>query len=90
MSPTPLERAGPRTTISATFAFPPLYPGRYDFEVTLTTSDGVILDKVESVSSFTVSHDEYLGSTHPYFPEMGLVLVPSRWSASERNLEPAG
>jgi len=82
LSPVAPTVIGPHSHVCVTFEFPALYPGRYDFEVTLAGEDGVLLDKIEHVSSFDVTQDAYLGTTHVYFPEMGLVLVRSRWSTS--------
>ena len=80
LSPAPPAYAGPSSIVKVNFAFPPLYPGRYDFELTMAGEDGALIDRIDQVSSFEVVQDAFLGSTHSYFPEMGTVLVPSRWS----------
>jgi hypothetical protein len=56
-----------------------LYPGRYSLDISLSTEEGPFLDEVASAAAFEVLQDGYLGSTQPYFPEMGMVLVPSTW-----------
>ena len=80
LSPTSISRLGPDSVLRVSFAFPALYPGRYDFEITLTDQHGALLDRIDHVSSIDVAQDAYLGATHAYFPEMGLVLVPSTWT----------
>ena len=80
LSPNSLGPVGPVSVVTVTFAFPALYPGQYDFEVTLGDQQGGLLDRIDHVSSFDVAQDDYLNATHAYFPEMGLVLVPNNWS----------
>ena len=81
LSATAPSHVGPVSLVKVNFAFPALYPGRYDFEITMNAEDGSLLEKIDHVSSFDVTQDAYLETTHSYFPEMGHVLVPSRWSA---------
>ena len=82
LSPKPLERVDSVATVQVAFKLPPLYPGRYTLDISLTAEDGNFLDQVESAAAFDVLQDGYLGSTCPYFPEMGMVLVPSEWRAT--------
>ena len=82
LSPKPVERLDAASTVKVTFTLPPLYPGRYTMNISLSAEGGHFLDVVESAAAFDVLQDDYLGSTHPYFPEMGMVLVPSEWSAT--------
>ncbi len=86
LSPDQPGHVGPLSIVRVQFAFPALFPGRYDFEITLTDQHGVVVDRIDHVSSFDVAQGAYLGSTHAYFPEMGIVLVPSTWSAEAGGL----
>ena len=79
LSPQPVARLAGDTSIQASFRLPPLYPGRYSLDISLSTEEGPFLDEVASAAAFEVLQDGYLGSTQPYFPEMGMVLVPSTW-----------
>ena len=79
LSPQPVERIDAVSTVQVTFTLPPLYPGRYTLDVGLSAEDGNFMDQIESAAAFDVLQDGFLGSTHPYFPEMGMVLVPSEW-----------
>ena len=79
LSPMPLERIEASANVRVAFKLPPLYPGRYTLDIGLASDDGHFLDQIESAAGFEVLQDGYLGSTHPYFPEMGMVLVPSEW-----------
>ncbi len=81
LSPTPISRVEEKSHVLVTFKLPALYPGQYMFDVSLSTEDGPFLDQVDDAVSFEILQDGYLGSSHPYFPEMGVVLVPSEWSA---------
>jgi lipopolysaccharide transport system ATP-binding protein len=82
LSAKPVERVEASSTIQVDFTLPPLYPGRYTVDISLSGEDGVFMDQVESAAAFEVLQDGYLGSTHPYFPEMGVVLVASEWRAT--------
>jgi lipopolysaccharide transport system ATP-binding protein len=79
LSPQPVDRLAGDASVQATFRLPPLYPGRYSLDISLSTEEGPFIDEVEGAAAFEVLQDGYLGSTHPYFPEMGMVLVPSTW-----------
>ena len=83
-SPTPLGRAENLTTVSATFKMPPLYPGRYEFDIGLMPLSGRYIDHITPAGGIEVLHDNYLGTSYPYFPEMGAILVPSRWETCAR------
>ena len=84
LSPQPIGRVEGRANVQVTFRMPPLYPGRYLLDVSLAGEQGSFIDQVESAAAFEVLQDGYLGSSHPYFPEMGSVLVPSVWRPSAR------
>jgi lipopolysaccharide transport system ATP-binding protein len=80
LSPDSVSRITASSCVRAKFQFPALIPGQYYFEVTLAGPDGNVLDRVDDAIRVEVMQDDYLGSTHPYFPEMGLLLVKSSWS----------
>lgn len=82
LSPKPIERVDHEATIEVDFKLPPLYPGTYTLDISLSAEDGPFMDQVESAGSFEVLQDGFLGSSHPYFPEMGMVLVPSAWTVA--------
>ena len=69
-------------SVLVTFKLPALYPGQYMFDASLSTEEGPFLDQVDEAATFEVLQDGYLGSSHPYFAEMGVVLVPSDWSVN--------
>jgi lipopolysaccharide transport system ATP-binding protein len=89
LSPQPIARIDEESTIRAAFSMPPLYPGRYSLDASLSTEDGPFIDQVDGAGAFEVLQDGYLGSTHPYFPEMGLVLVPSVWETGPQETRTA-
>jgi len=78
-SPTPLGRADGPIVASVTFTMPPLYPGRYDFEIGLMPHSGRFVDHVAPAGGVEVLHGDLLQTSYPYFAEMGAVLVPSAW-----------
>jgi lipopolysaccharide transport system ATP-binding protein len=80
LSPTPLGSVTGASTASVTFDMPPLYPGRYEFDVGLMPVSGRYVDYVTPAGQIEVLHDGYLQSPYPYFVEMGSVLVRSRWA----------
>jgi lipopolysaccharide transport system ATP-binding protein len=83
LSPQPVARLAGDASIEASFRLPPLYPGRYSLDISLSAEEGPFIDQVEGAAAFEVVQDGYLGSSHPYFPEMGMVLVPSTWRVCE-------
>ena len=83
LSPQPVARLSGDASIEASFRLPPLYPGRYSLDISLSAEEGPFIDQVEGAAAFEVVQDGYLGSSHPYFPEMGMVLVPSTWKVCE-------
>ena len=89
LSPEPIDRVDQNAMVEVSFQLPPLYPGRYSFDVSLAAEDGGYLDQVESAGAFEVLQDGFLGSSYPYFPEMGQVLVRSAWRVASVP-EPAG
>jgi lipopolysaccharide transport system ATP-binding protein len=80
LSPTPLGSVTGASTASVTFEMPPLYPGRYEFDIGLMPVSGRYVDYVTPAGQIEVLHDGYLQSPYPYFVEMGSVLVRSRWA----------
>ena len=82
LSPGDLGRLDLQPTVRATFRMPPLYPGRYLLDISLSAEEGRFMDQVEGATWLEVLQDGYLGSAHPYFAEMGVVLVPSRWASA--------
>jgi hypothetical protein len=79
LSPTPLGSANGVTTASVTFEMPPLYPGRYEFDIGIMPVSGRYIDHITPAGTIEVLHDNYLETSYPYFVEMGSILVPSRW-----------
>ena len=87
ISATPLGRAEGLTTVAVTFKMPPLYPGRYEFEISIMPVSGRFVDHVAPAGAIEVVHDEYLETSYPYFSEMGSVLVRSRWETMRQSPE---
>jgi hypothetical protein len=79
LSPTPLGSASGTTTVAVTFEMPPLYPGRYEFDIGVMPVSGRYIDHITPAGMIEVLHDNYLETSYPYFVEMGSILVPSRW-----------
>ena len=79
ISPTPLDRADGPITVAVTFRMPPLFPGNYEFEISIMPVSGRFVDYVAPAGTIEVLHDNCLETSYPYFSEMGSVLVPSRW-----------
>jgi hypothetical protein len=82
LSETPISRVEETSHVVVGFKLPALYPGQYMFDLSLSTEDGPFLDQVDDAASFEILQDGYLGSSHPYFAEMGVVLVRGEWSAT--------
>jgi lipopolysaccharide transport system ATP-binding protein len=82
LSPVGLGRLDTRPRVRALFRMPPLFPGRYLLDISLSAEEGRFMDQVEGATWLEVLQDGYLGSAHPYFAEMGVVLVPSRWASA--------
>jgi len=82
LSPTPLGSANGISTTSVTFEMPPLYPGRYEFDIGIMPVSGRYIDHITPGGTIEVLHDNYLQTSYPYFVEMGAVLVPSRWETA--------
>jgi hypothetical protein len=80
LSPTALARADGATTIAADFTMPALFPGHYQFDISIMPVSGRFTDHVAPAGGLEVLHDDYLETAYPYFSEMGTLLVQSRWS----------
>jgi lipopolysaccharide transport system ATP-binding protein len=68
--------------VHANFELPPIAPSSYQVDLGLWDAGGHCLDEIHSAAAIDVRETNYLGSTHPYFREMGHVLVRSTWSTS--------
>ena len=75
------RRVEGRANVQVTFRTP-LYPGRYVLDV-IRGRTSVRSSIKWSAAAFEVLQDGYLGSSHPYFPEVS-VLVPSVWRPSAK------
>ena len=69
-SATPLGRADGPIVASVTFTMPPLYPGRYDFEIGLMPHSGRFVDHVAPAGGVRILHGDLLQTSYPYFAEM--------------------
>ena len=58
---------------------PPLYPGRYDFDIGVMPHSGRFVAHVAPAGGVEVLHGDLVQTSYPYFAEMGAVLVPSAW-----------
>jgi len=67
-------------TVQCRFVLPNLSPGTYSFDLSLTDSAYNHLDEVPGAALFEVEDVNLLKTAHPYFSEMGNILVPSQWS----------
>jgi len=85
LSPTPIPPVRGHSTVSVAFNMPPLYPGRYDFDIGLMPISGRYIDHIAPAGFIEVLHDNYLKTAYPYFVEMGNILVPSEWDAREES-----
>jgi lipopolysaccharide transport system ATP-binding protein len=80
LSAQPVDDLLPGKPLCVEFDVPPVYPGSYAFDVSLSGEDGKFIDRVERAGSLEVLQTGWLGSSYPYFPEMGQVLVRSSWT----------
>ena len=66
-------------TVACTFMLPALVPGRYTLDIGIGDDAVQFLDAVYAAAAFDIRESNYLGMTHGYFPEMGYVMVRSKW-----------
>lgn len=81
LSDSSLERMQDEFAVTATFSMPPIFPSRYHVDIGLCDGDGKRIDELYSAATIEVAEVNYLRTTHPYFREMGYVMVPSNWSS---------
>jgi lipopolysaccharide transport system ATP-binding protein len=79
LSQDPLPSLHGTQRISCSLQLPALVPGRYTLDVGISDGDLAFLDAVYTAAAFDVAEDNYLGTTHPNFAEMGQVMVRSNW-----------
>lgn len=70
-------------TVESRFKLPPLLPGRYTMDISISDGPSKFMDAIEGAAAIEVADSNYLGTTHPYFSEMGHVLVRSDWGVLE-------
>ena len=56
ISPTPLDRADGPVTVAVTFRMPPLFPGNYEFEISIMPVSGRFVDYVAPAGTIEVLH----------------------------------
>ena len=87
LSPSVLDPLDGETAVVADFEMPPVLPARYLLDLGLSDGSGKRLDEIFAAGCVDVSENNFLGTSHPYFREMGHVLVRSTWT-QQRVREP--
>jgi lipopolysaccharide transport system ATP-binding protein len=66
-------------SLTTQFELPPVLPSRYHLDVGLSDGAGRRYDEIYAATSLDVTESNYLGTSHPYFREMGHIMVRSAW-----------
>ncbi len=61
------------------FELPNLVPGNYKLHISYCESNDRFVDRIQNVATLAVAPSDYLGVTHPFFAEMGSIMVRSEW-----------
>jgi len=80
LSPCVLDPIEGQTNLVAEFELPPVLPSRYLLDIGLTDGAGKRYDEIYGAAALDVTESNYLGTSHPYFREMGHIMVRSNWS----------
>jgi lipopolysaccharide transport system ATP-binding protein len=68
-----------KTSATAMLRLPPLLPGQYSIDISLSDGPSQFIDEISSAAAFDVVDENYLGTSHSYFSEMGPIMVRSTW-----------
>jgi len=63
------------------FELPNLVPGKYMLSIACNEYMDRFLDRIPNAANLSIAPSDYLGVTHPFFPEMGSLMVRSEWEA---------
>ena len=83
LSPCVLEPLEGETAVTAEFELPPVLPSRYLLDIGLSDGAGKRYDEIFGAAALDVTECNYLGTSHPYFREMGSIMVRSQWQRAE-------
>jgi hypothetical protein len=64
------------------FEMPPVMPASYELDISLSDGSSRQCDEIYNAATIDVIESNYLDTTHPYFREMGYLMVRSRWTQS--------
>jgi lipopolysaccharide transport system ATP-binding protein len=82
LGPQALDSIEGRTTVATEFVMPAVLPSRYQMDIAFYDAASGILDEIDGAASLEVAETNYLETTHPYFREMGYVMVRSNWQTA--------
>ena len=63
------------------FELPNLVPGKYTLDIAFERTHERFIDRISNAAALNIAPSDYLGVTHPFFPEMGSLMVRSEWEA---------
>jgi lipopolysaccharide transport system ATP-binding protein len=66
-------------SLTTEFELPPVLPSRYHLDIGLSDGSGRRYDEIFAATSLDVTETNFLGTSHPYFREMGHIMVRSAW-----------
>lgn len=66
-------------SLTTEFELPPVLPSQYHLDIGLSDGSGRRYDEIYAATSLDVTESNFLGSSHPYFREMGHIMVRSAW-----------
>jgi lipopolysaccharide transport system ATP-binding protein len=69
-------------SLAAEFEIPPVLPSQYHLDIGLSDGAGRRYDEIFAATSLDVTESNFLGTSHPYFREMGHIMVRSAWKHS--------
>lgn len=67
-------------SLTAEFQLPPILPSQYHLDIGLSDGAGRRYDEIFAATSIDITESNFLGTSHPYFREMGHIMVRSAWS----------
>ncbi|HET6409433.1 MAG TPA: ABC transporter ATP-binding protein [Chthoniobacteraceae bacterium] len=66
-------------SVTTQFELPPVLPSRYHLDIGLSDGANRRHDEIFAASALDVTESNFLGTSHPYFREMGYIMVRSDW-----------
>jgi hypothetical protein len=69
------------STVVASFELPPLAPGTYSVDPSLSEAGGAFLDEIRPAIAFEVPQSNYLNSVTQHSDVLGIIMVRSTWKS---------